>query len=57
MTQYLIGKTEEEITEMLDKIDVPYIWEFSAVGNNSTIIYGNHHIKFVDGICKKVLTK
>lgn len=57
MQVYLIGKTEEEVTEMLDKIDVPYTWKFSAIGNNSEIIYGNIHIKFVDGICKKVLTK
>lgn len=57
MKDYLIGKTEEEVTEILDKNDVPYTWEFSAIGSNSKIIYGNTNIKFVDGICKKVLTK
>ncbi len=59
MTILFEGRTEDDITEMLDDKGVKYSWEFSAVGEDSVIEYTmdkTYRVEFVKGICKKVLT-
>lgn len=59
MTILYEGRTEDDITEMLDEKGIKYSWEFSAVGENSVVEYTTdktYRVEFVKGICKKVLT-
>ena len=66
MTILYKGRTENDIMEMLDEQGVKYSWEFSVIGEGSTIEYTSSTIKytmdktyrveFVKGICKRVLT-
>lgn len=51
------GLTEEEIMEKLDDHNVKYVWERSATGNVSTIVYGKYIVKFVNNICTEVLDR
>lgn len=59
MTILYEGRTEDDITEMLDEKGIKYSWEFSTVGENSVVEYTmdkTYRVEFVKGICKKVLT-
>lgn len=59
MTILYEGRTEDNITEMLDEKGIKYSWEFSAVGEDSVIEYTTdktYRVEFVKGICVGVLS-